>query len=382
MKYWRGYLVAAILAACTWALKAFAESHWKLVDMVYPYVTRMVQNFLAEWSAGLSSCLWQVVLLILVAAFLVTVVLMIVLHWNPVQWFGWVLAAASVLSLLNTGIYGLNTYAAPLADDIRLTVTDYSLPELEKAALYYRDLANKFAPTADRDSGETAHTTDFDVLASAAGEGFRNLTHQEFLSAFAGTTVPVKKLGWSKYFASKGQTGIHMPLTGEAAVNPNTPAAGLPFAMCVQMARRMCIANDQDAVLAAYMACRANSRQEFQYAAYFMAYRYCLNSLSGIVTEDTKAAVAMLREGESAFLKADIAEYENSFAAKADNAYADSQADPAAPVRNHVTDLLVSLYIQEVILPQQLEEDVTFDPMDETQVDLTGLPNAKVPANG
>ncbi len=378
MKYWRGYLVAAIVAACTWGLSKFAESHWRVVDMVYPYVTRMVQSFLADWSAGTASCLWQVLFFVLIGAGLASLILMIVLHWNPVQWLGWVLAAVSVVSLLNTGLYGLNAYAAPLADDIRLTVTDYALTELQNAALYYRDMANKTAPTADRDSGEGSHTADFDTLAQAAGEGFRYLTHQEFFSAFAGSVAPVKKLGWSGYYTAKGETGAHYPLTGEAAVNPKTPAAGLPFAMCTQMARRMCIANEQDAVLAAFMACRANSRVEFQYSAYFMAYRYCLNSLSGIADDQ----IAALRQGESEYLKKDIAQYEDSFAVKADNSYADPQTNQDGPARNHVTDLLVSLYIQEIVLPQQLEDTKTFDPMDESQVDLTGLPNAKVPANG
>ena len=46
MKYWRGYLVAAILAACTWAFREFAEAHSQLVDMVYPYLTRIVQDVL------------------------------------------------------------------------------------------------------------------------------------------------------------------------------------------------------------------------------------------------------------------------------------------------------------------------------------------------
>ena len=382
MKYWRGYLVALIFFVGTWALKSFAASHWLLVDMVYPYVSRMAQNFLAQWSSSVSFCLWQTLGLFAIAALLTTIVLMIVLHWNPVQWFGWVLACVSIFTLLNTGLYGLNDYAAPLNEDVRLTVSEYAITELQGAAKYFRDMANQTAPTAERDSGEGSHTADFDVLAEAAGEGFDNLTHQQFLSVFAGVTNPVKKLGRADHYASKGVTGIHYPLTGEAAVNPKTPAAGLPFAMCEQMARRMCIANDQDAVLAAFMACRANSRAEFQYSAYFMAYRYCLNSLSGYEDPTIIAAVAELESGESAFLKQDLAEYENSFAAKADKPYAAKPKGKNAPARSNVTDLLVSVYIQEIVLPQQMEDEKVFDPMDETQVDLSGLPNAKVPANG
>ena len=41
MKYWRGYLTAAILAAATWSLREFAAGHTALVDLIYPYVTRI-----------------------------------------------------------------------------------------------------------------------------------------------------------------------------------------------------------------------------------------------------------------------------------------------------------------------------------------------------
>ena len=123
MKYWRGYLVAAILAACTWAFREFAQTHSRLVDMIYPYVTRMVQNFMANWSSGVDFCLWQAILLALVVLAVASIVLMIIFKWNPIQWLGWVLAGAACLWMLHTGMYGLNNYAGPLADDIRLNVT-------------------------------------------------------------------------------------------------------------------------------------------------------------------------------------------------------------------------------------------------------------------
>ena len=48
MKYWRGYLTAAILAAITWAVKSFAENHRAIIDMVYPYTSRLIQTTLAD----------------------------------------------------------------------------------------------------------------------------------------------------------------------------------------------------------------------------------------------------------------------------------------------------------------------------------------------
>ena len=56
LKYWRGYLVALIFAAIGWALVWFASSHTALVDMVYPYMDRLIINSLADWSANVSGC--------------------------------------------------------------------------------------------------------------------------------------------------------------------------------------------------------------------------------------------------------------------------------------------------------------------------------------
>ena len=39
-------------------------------------------------------------------------------------------------------------------------------------------------------------------------------------------------------------------------------------------------------------------------------------------------------------------------------------------------DLLVSWHIQEVVLPTQIEEEVGFNPLDKTQVDLSDHPDA------
>lgn len=379
MKYWRGYLVAAILAACAWGLQEFAASHWVLVDMIYPYVTRMIQTYLTQWSAGIETCLWQVFLLILATGVAVSAVLMIILRWNVIQWFGWVVTVVSAVFLLHTGIYGLNQYAAPLAEDIRLPMTDYTIDELEDAAEYYRDEANKLANRVERDgSGQLMYPT-FSELAQQAGDGFQTMKNEEFCAVFAGSLVPVKELGWSDFFVSKGITGLHVPLTGETAVNPQTPVVGLPFVICRQMAKRMCIANEQDAAFAAFLTCRANEQETFQYAAYFMAYRYCINALSSSIDDSVQAAVARIRQKENANLYKDIEEYEASFAVASDAGFATALEGEDMPVRYHVTDLLTSLYIQEVVLPLHIEEEVQFDPLDETQVDLSGIANAMVP---
>ena len=386
MKYWRGYLVAAIIGFFTWALAAFAKTHTKLIDMVYPYLTRMVQGSLAQWSGSVDIVLWQLVVMLAIVGLLVGVVLMIIWKWNPIQFIGWVLAVVSLALFLHTGIYGLNYYAGPMAEDIRLEVTEYNAAELEEAAAYYRDHANELAGQVRRKADGTPDYPDFDTLAAQAGDGFYNLTYEKGMSIFAGDRSPVKKLGWSDYYTSVGITGIHMGITGEAAVNPDTPAVGLPFTMCHEMAHRMCIAQEQDANFAAFLACDANSSVEFRYSGYFMAYRYCFSALQKL----DAGAAARVRSEASAQLLQDIAAYDRFFAEKKDESAAKT-ADKAndAYIKasgnqrgvesyGDVVQLLVSWHIQEVVLPQQAEaEKQKFDPYDvkPTQPSVGGQSN-------
>ena len=387
MKYWRGYLTAAIFAAITWALQLFADSHRSLIDMIYPYITRLIQTFLAGWCAGVDFCLWQVIAMLLAVLLLASIVVMIVLRWNFFQWMGWVLAGASLLVCLHTGVYGLNSYAGPLTDDIRLTETDYTVTELTDATNYYLEQANRLAAEVKRDANGDPVFPTFEEMAAAAGEGFDYLVMEKSLSVFAGSLLPVKKLGWSEMYTSMGITGMTMPLTGEAAVNPEIPVISIPFTMCHEMAHRMCIAYESDANLAAYLACIHNTDVHFQYSAYFMAFQYCYIALSNVGTSTANAAVAQIRNNISDLFRHDynsyfetLAESQNEAASNLANTVNDayikgSGDDRGVESYGDVCDLLVSWYIQEIYLPAHKEEIPQFDPLDKDQVDLSGLPN-------
>ena len=374
MKYWRGYLTAFIFAVITWALIQMGSSFTNLVDMIYPYVIRTLQNMLAEWSSGVDFAVWQMFAMVLLALGLASAVLMIVLKWSPVQWFGWVLAAASFLYMLHTLVFGLNYFAGPLADDIRLEVGTYNLEELTEAAEYYRDKANELAVQVNRDADGNVDFADFDTLASQTGDGFKTLTYEYSYPVFAGTTLPVKKLAWANWLTRKGVTGITIGLTGEACVNPNIPDICLPFAMSHEMAHRMCIATEEDANFAAFLTGHVNQSLEYQYSAYFMAYRYCYNALLSTNTPAASAAAARVNSGVSDELYRDLTHYNKFFSTGSGN-YVGSEEDGSYGV---VTDLLVSWHIQQIVLPSITVEEAPFDPYDSTQVDLSGNVNAKV----
>ena len=364
MKYWRGYLVAAILAACTWGFREFAQTHSKLVDMVYPYVTRMVQNFMANWSLGVEFCLWQAILLALVAVAVASIVLMIIFKWNPIQWFGWIVAVASLILLLHTGIFGMNEFAGPLAEDIRLTQEECDEDMLKDAAVYYRDKANAL-------SGKASDTADLSKLNAQAENGFKTLVYEQYYSSFAGSTLPVKELEMAEFFTQRGEMGFTVAITGESAVNPETPAFMQPFAVCREMCYRMSIASQRDKHFGAFLACQANEDEAFQYAGFLMAYRYCLNALPETVASTVHAqANSKVRE--------DVAVWDEFVAPAEALAAEKAEKEGLKDTTNaEIADLLTKWHYQEVVIPSITEPEVEFDPMDETQVDLSGLPNVK-----
>ena len=365
MKYWRGYLVAAFLAITTVALTQFAAGHRLLMDMVYPYMVRMLLPEVTAWSGSVDFCLWQTLLLFVIGGLVVSILLMILLRWNPVQWFGWVLAIAALFSLVNNGLFSLGQYSTPMAEDLLLNMQDYSVDALEDAAVYYQNKVNVLSRQVNRDDSGVIFSS-FDDLNAQAGEGFHYLTYKRGFAIFSGDTSPVKELGWSDLYTRRGVTGMTVYATGESAVNTEMPQVGLPFAICKEMAKRMMIYNDSEANFAAFLAsaCHDQISNEFQYSAYLMAYRAIYNTIAQQDSVRAKEIRASLDSSVSTLVKEDLDRY-NSF-------FSPSQAAEGDVL---FTDLLVSWHIQEVVIPQTPVEDNGFDPMDETDDRLQDIVN-------
>ncbi len=389
LKYWFGYLTAAIFGAITWVLMQFGEKFSTLVDMIYPYVIRTMQGMLAQWSGVVSFPLWQLLAVVLGVLILASLVLVLAMKKNLIQWAGWILAVFAGIYMVHTLMWGLNYHAGPLADDMRLEVAGYTLEELTEAAEFYRDMAGDLAALVDRDEQGNVSFADFETLAQKAGQGFEVLTYNYHYPIFAGSTLPVKKLGWADMYSSMGITGVTFGITGEAAVNPQIPDVTIPFTMCHEMAHRMCIALERDANFAGFLACSVHPDIEFRYSAYFMAYRFCYSALSSVNTPAAAAAAARIKDGVTHLLERDMNAYSAFFSSHRSN-FATNLADTANDTYlkvsgdkggissyGQVCDLLVNWHIQTVVLPSIMVEESPFDPYDESKVDLSGIVNAR-----
>ena len=389
MKYWFGYLTAGIFGAITWVLLQFGEKFTTLVDMVYPYVIRTLQDYLAQWTSIVDYPVWQLLAVVLIVLVLTSLVLVVLLKRSLIQWLGWVLAVCSGIFMLHTMVWGLSYHAGDLAEDLRLDTGSYNLEELTEATEYYRDKAVELAALVKRDEQGNVDFADFEELAKAAGEGFRILTYEKHYPVFAGSRLPVKRLGWADMYTSMGITGVTFGLTGEAAVNPQIPDVTLPFTMVHEMAHRMCIAKEQDANFTGFLACSVHPDLQFQYSGYFMAYRYCYNALAGVNHPSAAAAAARVKSGVSRQLQQDMDYYSHFFSSNKNDLatdFADTVNDTYLKTSGEengihsyaqVCDLLVSWHIQTVVLPSITVEQSQFDPYDESQIDLSGIVNAR-----
>ena len=216
MKNLRGYLTAAIFAGITYVLSQYGQKFSALVDMVYPYVIRTLEQSLAQWSSQADFLIWQLLAVALLVIVVAALVVVIITKKNLFQWFGWVLAAGSFVFMLHTMIYGMNYYAGSLSEDMRMQVGGSTLDEIVEATEYYQRQANAMADQVSRDAYGDAVFEDFDILASRAGSGFQYLTYNRSYPVFAGSTLPVKKLGWADMYSSMGITGVWY--VGEIAI--------------------------------------------------------------------------------------------------------------------------------------------------------------------
>ena len=209
-------------------------------------------------------------------------------------------AVAAFLLCVYVGLSGLNHYAPSVAEGMRLEIRqDYTVSELKKAATYYRDGANQFAPYVDRDAkGVFVADDEFEAMAQQVGSGMKNMIRTSYV--FGGSTVPPKQLG---YLSRYDIPSVYSCFTGECCINPNVEDIAMPFLMSREAAKRMSIVRDGDAEFIAALSCIASDSRDYRYSGYFMAYRFCMEALTALDAD----AAAEVAEGECEELQADLA---------------------------------------------------------------------------
>ena len=174
-------------------------------------------------------------------------------------------------------LFGVQYHATSLADHMDLEVRFRTVEELTEVTEYVLEQANFYSTAVIRDEEGNCQYGSFNLMASWIASGYKNLSDD--YAFFKSSYAPVKSVKSWKIMSMVGVAGIYIPFTGEALVNPDTPAPGIVFNMAHEVAHRLGVAPEDEANFSAYMACKAHSDRRVKYAGYFMAFRYLFNAL-------------------------------------------------------------------------------------------------------
>ncbi|MEA4823197.1 MAG: DUF3810 domain-containing protein [Clostridiaceae bacterium] len=260
--------------------------------------------------------------------------------------------AASLLWFLFVMSYGFAYHCSPLSDKLGLEPQPTEVETLYHTTAWLIEEANALSKTVPRDASGSMTSASFDTIADSIASGYNTLASSyEF---YRSTYAPAKRVRSWHAMSAFGITGIYIPYTAEAAVNPDNTVPALPFTMAHEMAHRLMIAPEDEANFSAFLACRSNADRRVRYSAYFMAYRYCINAL---YAADSALAISVMEQASPELnydleeLNALIAKYQSPVQEVGDainDTYlkANSQVSGTQSY-GEVVDLLIAVYVSE-----------------------------------
>ena len=269
------------------------------------------RNMTRQWMKVLSSVtglvrfsLWDIILLILFVLFIYSVIRIIRKKDKLKNLLLNAYLIGSVILTMTVSCWMLNHYSPELSEEINLYIRQYSQDELYQTTEYYLLKAAEHSVLIERDAQNHIIEYDFDEMADIAGRSYCSL--EDEYSVFSGSSARVKKLTLTgDYLLYNDISGIFIPVTAESCVPGNIPDADMPFAMAHEAAHRLCLAGEDEANFAAFMACTSNDDVRFRYSGYYNAFSYCFSSL---YRQDKDSALQLYEKYENegvALLKLD-----------------------------------------------------------------------------
>lgn len=323
----------------------------KLVFLVYPTVSQNILRVVGGFFSVFPIAMWE---LLALAGFIWLIYSLIrdLTNFQIIRWISGVTLVCSVGIFAMTLLWGLNNYSEPMHEKIDLSGKEYSVSQLKKATIYYRDKANAEAKNVSRDENGEMIYESFRDLAQDATDSYTILSLE--YDCFRGPKFQPKRMILGEVL---GLDGIFVPFTGECSVSAGTYSACIPFIMCREIGYGCGFSNQGEAEFAAFLACTASDSPQLRYSGYFNAFSLCYNAL---YAEDPNAAREVWN-GVSQRVRNDCAgrlEEETRVWAKIMDRFQDDLRDAYAqtfqyeedsPDHDSATDLLTMWYMEEVL---------------------------------
>jgi len=345
-------ILTAVFLLLTAILAAIANYMPDLFFAYYTDFSRDALAFLSGITAPFPFAVWEVLLALLVLLALYFLVRNLAQRKGFFCWLSGVALLLSILLFAFVGLWGLNHFAPPVAEQVDLQVAGgYTKEQLKETVQYMADQAGIWADQVERDENGDL-VMDPDALAKQASEGYAVLAQSN--PFFAGSSAPAKKLLVDEAFSYMGITGIFIAFTGESCYNPGSYPASIPFTMCHELAHRLTVAPEDEANFCAFLACQESSVPVFQYSGWYSAFVYTYNALHQV---DREAAYAIW-DTMSPLLQQDCRSASDHYdryegevqevAQKVNDAYLKAfREESGIQSYGEVADLLIAWYLQE-----------------------------------
>ena len=200
-----------------------------------------------------------------------------------------VLSGFSIFYFIFHFLWALNYYRVPLFEKMNIQ-REYSNEDLYAFTEKLIGKTNEiqFAITHNKNQ-KVSNPYSQDSIFKMTQNGYDNLAKE--YSFFRYNVPSRKKSLFSLPLTYMGFGGYLNPFTNESQVNYKLPMYGFPNVVCHEMAHQIGYASESECNFIGFMACIKNDDLYFQYAAYTVALRYCLENV--IMKDEAKFKALM-----------------------------------------------------------------------------------------
>lgn len=188
-----------------------------------------------------------------------------------------VLSGLSVFYFIFHVLWAFNYYRVPLFEKMHIK-REYSNEDLYAFTenLIAKTNEVQFSITHNKNQ-KVSNPYSQDSIFKLTQNGYDNLAKQY---PFFGYEIPSQKKSlFSLPLTYMGFGGYLNPFTNESQVNYKLPMYSFPNVVCHEMAHQIGFASESECNFIGFMACIKNDDLYFQYAAYSVALRYCLENV-------------------------------------------------------------------------------------------------------
>lgn len=187
-------------------------------------------------------------------------------------------------------LWGLNYSRPSIAHNLGISNQSYSAAQLTVLARQLIAETNRTAAKMQKQKARRIYT--LQELENGAVLAYQQLATKNPIFLYQNPVL--KPVLFPAMITKIGLEGYYCPISAEANVNMALPPVSLPFVSSHEIAHQMGIAREDEANLAAYLACLNSTDLNFRYAGLYAVLRNVLFEVRLIAPEELKALRALI----------------------------------------------------------------------------------------